>query len=480
VEPPLVSRAAADALSTDGSLVAGGGACYAAAVDAAPDPDPLYRAVRAHGRDAVAFQGLEPGLAAWLDGDAAVAYADTGGAWIAAGGPHAPLARRPEVAARFVAAARAAGRRASWFAVDEAAPWPGFARLRLGQQPVWDPRAWPATLAAHRGLREQLRRARAKGVRVRRVDAAEVAAGTPLRAALDQLTAAWLAARHMEPMGFLVTLVPFARADDHRYYLAERAGRPVAFLAAVPVPARDGWFLEDLIRGGDAPNGTAESLVDAALRDLAADGVGYATTGLAPLAGDVPGWMRALGRAGGALYDFDGLYRFKRRLHPGGWEPVWLCFPEGEPAIVHVLNGLRAFAGGSLVRFGARTVARHPGALAWVLAVPLAPWALALALAAITGHAGWFGYGPGTLAAWAGYDVALAAGLWRASRRPTPRLLGLLAGAATVDAALSLAHVARVGLGAGPALPARLAATVAPLVGALGLWWARRRAVAAR
>ena len=167
--------------------------------------------------------------------------------------------------------------------------------------------------------------------------------------------------------------------------------------------------------------------------------------------------MRALGRAGGALYDFDGLYRFKRRLHPGGWEPVWLCYPEGEPAIVHVLDGLRAFAGGSLVRFGARTVARHPGALAWVLAVPLMPWAMALALAAITGHAGWFGYRPATLGAWAGYDAALAVGLWRASRRPTPRLLGLLAGAATVDAGLSLIHVARVGLGAGPALPARLA-----------------------
>ncbi|MBP6849713.1 MAG: hypothetical protein KA201_38495, partial [Kofleriaceae bacterium] len=121
--------------------MASAGACYVPAVDPEPTSDALDRAVRAFGRDAVAFQGLEPGLATWLDGDAAVAYADTGGAWVAAGGPCAPLPRRPEVATRFVAAARAAGRRASWFAVDEAAPWPGFARLRLGQQPVWDPRA---------------------------------------------------------------------------------------------------------------------------------------------------------------------------------------------------------------------------------------------------------------------------------------------------------------------------------------------------
>lgn len=436
----------------------------------------LHAAVRAHGLDAVAYQGLEPGLAAWLDGDAAVAYADTGGAWVAAGGPCAPVAERAAVAARFTAAARAAGRRASWFAVDEAAPWPGFARVRLGQQPVWDPQAWPTTLAAQRGLREQLRRARAKGVRVRRVDAAEVAPGQPLRVELDRITAAWLGSRHMEPMGFLVTLTPFDRPDEHRYYVAERAGRPVAYLAAVPVPARGGWFLEDLVRDAGAPNGTAESLIDLALRDLAADGVTYATTGLAPLAGEVPGWMRTLGRVGAALYDFDGLARFKRRLHPGRWEDVWLVHPDGEAALPHVLDGLRAFAGGSLVGFGARTLARRPLAMAWVLAVPLVPWAIALAAIAATGHAGWFAWPAPTLAAWAGYDLALAAGLWRASRTPRRRLFGLLAGAATVDAALSIAHLGQVGFGDGwLSMLARGLATAAPLVGAAGLWWARGR-----
>lgn len=71
-------------------------------------------------------------------------------------------------------------------------------------------------------------------------------------------------------------------------------------------------------------------MIDAALRDLAADGVGYATTGLAPLAGDVPRWMRALGRGGAARYDFDGLRRFKARLHPARWDDVWLVYPAGE------------------------------------------------------------------------------------------------------------------------------------------------------
>ena len=76
----------------------------------------LRRAIEAHGRDAVAFQGLEPGMHAWHDDDgdgdgdgdgdhddaagAEVAYADTGIAWVAAGGPHAPPADRSATAAR--------------------------------------------------------------------------------------------------------------------------------------------------------------------------------------------------------------------------------------------------------------------------------------------------------------------------------------------------------------------------------------------
>lgn len=458
-------------------------ACYAARVEdlVSPELAALRRAIEEHGRDAVAFQGLEPGLQAWFDGDGrAVAYADTGGGWVAAGGPHAPAEERAAVASRFVAAARAAGRRASFFAVDDAAPWPGFARVLLGEQPVFVPAQWPVILSQHRKLREQLRRARAKGLRVRRVAPAELAVGTALRTRLEAITGSWLARRHMEPMGFLVTLAPFEHADAHRYYVAERDGRACSFLSLVPVPARAGWLFEDHLRDPDAPNGTSESLIDLAMRDLAADGVPFATTGLVPLTGPVSPTMRAIGRLGGALYDFDGLRRFKQRLHPPRWEPVWLHVPEGERVARHVVDGLRAFAGGGLLGFGARTVIRHPGALALALAVPLIPWTAALAGMAAVGHPHPFGFSRAALGAWAAYDAILAVGLWRASRRPEPRLLGLLAGAATVDAGLSLAHVLQVGLGAGLAAVARTLAVVAPIAGTVALLWARHRARAVR
>ena len=45
--------------------------------------------LRKYGHNTTSFQILEPGLEYWFDDDddACVAYADTGGAWVVAGGP---------------------------------------------------------------------------------------------------------------------------------------------------------------------------------------------------------------------------------------------------------------------------------------------------------------------------------------------------------------------------------------------------------
>src|SRR5512143_3875427 len=158
--------------------------------------------VRRHGWNATAFQTLEPGYRYFFDGDdACVAYVDTGRAWVAAGAPIAAHQAIELVAARFLAAARAAGRRACFFAAEERLAGAANLRLRsvrIGEQPVWDPRGWGAVVAARRSLREQLRRARAKRVVVRRLEAAELAAG-PTRDAMQRLADRWLATRQMAP-----------------------------------------------------------------------------------------------------------------------------------------------------------------------------------------------------------------------------------------------------------------------------------------
>src|SRR5690606_37561723 len=120
--------------------------------------------LKKYGRDTTSFQILEPGLHHWVDpvtGDACVAYADTGGAWVVAGGPVAAREQVRAVTQRFVDAARVAGKRVRFFGLeDDISEAEQLATLHIGEQPVWNPGRWRQTLKNKRSLREQLRRAR--------------------------------------------------------------------------------------------------------------------------------------------------------------------------------------------------------------------------------------------------------------------------------------------------------------------------------
>ena len=311
-----------------------------------------------------------------------VAYVDTGRAWVAAGEPISAPGDAIDVAERFVAAARAYHRRASFFGTEGIlAAARSFRRFHLGEQPVWDPQQWATHLAAHRSLREQLRRARAKGVRVREVDAADFAKQPELPTQLRAVVQHWLASRPMPPMQFLVEVAPLAHLSHRRLFIAEQRGHVVGLVSLAPVATRGGWLFEHILRDPDAPNGTAELLIDAAMRALATDGVTWATLGLAPLAGAIPRWLRAVRTISRPLYNFDGLAAFKRKLRPQHWEPMYLAFPTAGSSASSLLDGLRAFAGGSLSRFALRTVLRGPRPLLTALEWLLVPWTLLLAIA---------------------------------------------------------------------------------------------------
>ena len=159
-----------------------------------------------HGWNATSFQVLEPGFRYWFHGqEICVPDVDTGGAWVAAGAPLAPQESLAEAAEAFVAAARAAGRRVCFFAAEvrlvRVLDW---SALLIGEQPVWSPADWAETLRASSSLREQLRRARAKGVTVRELRPGEWGSDTPLRAADRSADSSLARAASMAPLGFLV------------------------------------------------------------------------------------------------------------------------------------------------------------------------------------------------------------------------------------------------------------------------------------
>lgn len=440
-----------------------------------PDRERVLALLKRHGWNATSFQTLESDFRYWFHGDdACVAYVDTGGAWVAAGAPITAAERLAEVAQAFVEAAAAAGRRACLFGAEarfaERVPW---SAMLIGEQPVWDPARWAGVLRSSRSLREQLRRARAKGVVARAVSPGELEdAGSPLRREVERLMARWASSRPMAPMGFLVQLEPFSFAGERRYVVAEAGGAVVGFLAAVPVYARRGLFLEDLLRDPSAPNGTTELLVDQAMRTAAAEQCLYVTLGLAPLAGPVRRGLRAAQRLGARLYDFQGLHAFKAKLRPDGWAPIYLVYPPGGHGLVAIHDALAAFARGGLLRFGLSTLLRGPAVVFEVLGWLLIPWTALLALAPA---ARWFP-SPAVKWAWVAFDVCLAPAMLRLSRRHGQTLSLVLAALVTCDAALTLAEALLFNLPRARGafeLAAVGVAVAAPAAAAVLLWSAR-------
>ncbi|MGH7681798.1 MAG: phosphatidylglycerol lysyltransferase domain-containing protein [Candidatus Eiseniibacteriota bacterium] len=444
------------------------------AVAGARELERVLTLLKTHGWNSTSFQVLEPGFRYWFDGDdGCVAYVDTGRAWVVGGAPIAHQERFVDVMRSFQAAAVTAGRRVCCFGTEsrfhETVGWPS---IRIGDQPVWSPADWTETLSRSKSLREQLRRARAKGSTVRRLDAAELAASHPTRSELDTLIARWLATRPMATMGFLVQVHPYTFPEERRCFVAELDGRIVGFLGVVPVYARGGWFFEDFLGTPDAPNGTIETLIDAGMRGAAAEGATYVTLGLAPLVGEVAVWLRMFRRWGGGLYDFAGLRAFKAKFKPRVWDPISLSYPPGGAAWTAILDTLSAFSQGGLLAFGVRTLIRGPAIVMRVLALLLVPW---IAVLSLPSSAAWFP-SEAWRWGWVVFDVAIGASLFYLSQRWHPRLADALAGAITLDAVVTLIQAVAFDI---PRHHAPfdwlviLVAVLAPMIAATLLWAGR-------
>lgn len=324
------------------------------------------------GWNATAYQILNPGMQLWFAaaGDAVAGFVSRRGVRVVAGAPVCAEERLRAVAAELEGDARGRGERVCYFGAGERlerllAESLQHSRVLLGAQPVWDPSGWPEIIRRHGSLRAQLNRARNKGVRAVEWPAGR-ARGNP---ALHRLLDEWLGTRGLPPLHFLVEPETLERLWDRRVFVAEREGVPLGYLVASPVPARRGWLVEQWVRGAAAPNGTAELMVDAAMRALAGDGAEYVTLGLAPLSRHAPGppesepaWLRAvltgLRAHGRRFYNFDGLDRFKAKLDPHGWEPIYAIAAERRFRAGTLYAVAAAFSAGSPVKLVARGLGR--------------------------------------------------------------------------------------------------------------------------
>jgi len=335
--------------------------------------DSLLRArelVLRFGWNATAYQILNPGIDHWFDdaGDGVVGYTVRKSIRVVAGAPVCAPERLATVVAEFERSAAEACQRVCYFCAEgrleslcrEAA---GYSMVRLGAQPVWDPKHWHSSVHGRPSVRAQLSRARNKGVSVEEWSPDRAGHTQDLHDCLRE----WLEAKGLPPLRFLVEPETLGRLGDRRTFVASRGGRAVGFVIASPVPARRGWLIEQVVRRPTAPNGTAELMLDAAVRALATDGAEYITLGLAPLSrrgvptdeGDplwlraVLGWLRVHGRR---FYNFRGLESFKAKFGPDHWDPIYAVSNERRFSPRTLYAVAAAFGGGSPVALISRAL----------------------------------------------------------------------------------------------------------------------------
>ncbi len=324
-----------------------------------------------YGWNATSYQILNPAMEHWFskEGDAVVGFVRRGLFQVVAGAPVCAEERLAAIVAEFEEAALERSDRVCYFGAANRLctvlrSLPTHAEIVIGAQPIWNPQEWPALLKKHSSLRAQINRARNKGVAVHEWDALDRSQHAALQTCLED----WLATHPFPTLRFLTEPVDLGEMRDRRLFVASSDDSVLGFLIATPVPDRNGWLIEQIVRGRAAPNGMAELLVGTAIESLGADGAEYVTLGLAPLSqraetdtGANASWMRlllTLIRAHGKrFYNFDGLDAFKAKFRPDSWEPLYAisnekhfsfaalyaiaaAFSEGPP-VVSMLRALR-------------------------------------------------------------------------------------------------------------------------------------------
>ena len=324
-----------------------------------------------YGWNASAYQILNPGLRLWFSeaGDAVAGYAQFGSTWVIAGAPVCAARRLDAVSREIERVAGILGARVLYFGAGQRLAQDlerdrSHHVLRIGAQPTWDASRWPDIVRRKASLRAQLNRARNKGVTVAEWSS-DSARHDP---SLERVRDTWLGTRGLPPLHFLTESDTLGDVRDRRVFVANKGDAGVvAFLVATPVPARDGWLIEQWPRTREAPNGTTHLLVDAAMRALADSGARYISMGLAPLsdrAGPVwqgePLWLQLLMRwvraHGRRFYNFRGLESFKAAFEPIEWEPVYVATREPRLTLTDLRAIAGVFGGGSPERLVARAL----------------------------------------------------------------------------------------------------------------------------
>jgi lysylphosphatidylglycerol synthetase-like protein (DUF2156 family) len=297
-----------------------------------------------YGYNAHGLVSISPDACAWADpeGRGSICYLSIGGTWLAAGDPFAAQEDLFEVAKGFIEAAARANKLVSFvpstIRFAKLAKRLGLDAVPIGVAPYFDLQSWAPRGDRAKKVRAGINQARRAGVKIEWAGSGEVSEDE-----VTMLCRSWLDTRRSVEFGWLFALEPLRFKERKHFFIArDSKERMIGLLAASPIPARDGWYLEDILRHPEAPTGTSDLLIVEGMAELASRGATMATLGTAPAARLDMGEPYSQGNhlllntilAGfathmEAIYNFQGLKRFKTKFAPSWWEPEYALFPPG-------------------------------------------------------------------------------------------------------------------------------------------------------
>lgn len=325
-----------------------------------------YRAkelVMQYGWDSSSYQILNEGMLYWFSkkGDAVVGYVTRGKVRVVAGTPICSKERLADVISEF----ESTGLPTCYFGAE---PYLTsiltqslhHSMISIGSQAIWNPLHWPMILERKASLRGQINRARNKNVEIKEQIRTEA-----LAVEIRRCVSEWLNSRSCLKLHFLADPGSLLIGKDRRFFVAIQERKVVGVLVLSPIPMRNGWLIEHIIRGKGAPNGTSECLIDSVMTQLGKEKCKHLSFGLAPLFNSQTcsvqrfDWIfNQIREKGQWAFNFKGLSQFKSKLEPEYWENMFVIANTPQFSIRYLYAIAGAFANQSPLLFILRSMLR--------------------------------------------------------------------------------------------------------------------------
>jgi len=334
------------------------------AARARPTHEEVLELVKKYGFNNNSFLTLYDGFQYFTSEDpaleGAIAYMESAGAWVGAAEPLTSAENKVKLLHEFVQVAMASGKAVVLLPVSESlaqdAKKIGLNAIMIGSDPVFKLDQYPPTGHEWKTIVPAAKRLATRGALVREMRADEIKAEERQR--MDEITAVWLGSRKMASLGFLNKVEPWMLAQEKKYFSVSLNGELLAFIAAIPVFARQGWYFIDVMRQSDTPAGTTALLILEAMRLLQTEGFKEVTLGVAPLSNVDPTLdaqkqslyrlLQYMYKKGNFFYNFQSLHQFKMKFLPTLSEKVFLIHYPSRFGLSHALGLFYVFMPGGL------------------------------------------------------------------------------------------------------------------------------------